>query len=342
MAVQPLKAVFEWVLRTMMKDQTGIVRTMPKKDLVDFNVAMTAERLMRNGFDPNAFKNANQVENAINQIEAPRNVQQGIKSTESAKIFDMEGKEIPKGSKIMGGKQAETEAEILARINEENKKSVKSLKERKRPDVYTLDDYDTTNMSDIKKEIIKTETKLGNLNPTTPGFRERAKPLIDKIEELKKKLNDPEDMAQGGRIGYKDGPEKPGRRTFMKAAAGLASLLPFGIGKVGKVAAPVVAKAAEITGPALAKLVDTVMSAGKLLSVTGTRVKNMVTKKKLGKVEVEEDIADGSYIIKKDGKEIYYKPGRQDEMGGFDEDIIEVIEDRVKKAGGGIGYMLGE
>ena len=26
--------------------------------------------------------------------------------------------------------------------------------------------------------------------------------------------------------------------------------------------------------------------------------------------------------------------------GGFDDDIIEVIEDRVKKAGGGIGYML--
>jgi hypothetical protein len=148
-------------------------------------------------------------------------------------------------------------------------------------------------------------------------------------------------LAEGGRIGYKDGPEKPGRRTFMKAAAGLASLLPFGIGKVGKVAAPVVTKAAEITGPALAKIVDTVMSAGKLISLTGTRVKNMVTKKKLGKVEVEEDIADGSYIIKKDGKEIYYKPGRMDE-GGIEDDIIEVIEDRVKKAGGGIGYMLGE
>ena len=44
----------------------------------------------------------------------------------------------------------------------------------------------------------------------------------------------------------------------------------------------------------------------------------------------------------KDGKEIYYKPGRQDETGGFEDDIIEVIEDRVKKAGGGIGYMLGE
>ena len=149
-------------------------------------------------------------------------------------------------------------------------------------------------------------------------------------------------FADGGRIGYKDGPKDPRRRTFMKIAGGIASMLPFGIGKGVKMAAPVVAKAAEISGPALAKLVETVMSAGKLLSVTGRRVKEMVTKKKLGKVEVEEDIADGSYIIKKDGKEIYYKPGRMDETGGIDDDIIEVIEKRVKKAGGGIGYMLGE
>ncbi len=225
-----MKAIYQWVLRTMMKDQTGVMQTLPKKDLVDFNVAMTAERLMRNGIDPNALKNANQVENAINQIEAPRNVQQGIRNTESAKVFDMEGKEIPKGSKIMGGKQAETEEEILARINEENKKAVKSLKERKRPDVYTLDDYDTTNMSDIKKEIIRTETKLGNLNPTTPGFRERAKPLIDKIEELKKKLNDPEDFADGGvagllgeRTGFKKGSSMT-RRTFLKLLGGMATI----------------------------------------------------------------------------------------------------------------------
>ena len=89
-----MKAVVQWVLRTMMKDQTGVMRTLPKKDLVDFNVAITAERLARNGIDPNALKNANQVENAINQIEAPRNVQQGIKSTKSAEVFDLEGKKI--------------------------------------------------------------------------------------------------------------------------------------------------------------------------------------------------------------------------------------------------------
>ena len=101
-----MKAVLQWVLKTMMKDQTGVMRTLPKKDLVDFNVAMTAERLARNGIDPNALKNVNQVENAINQIEnAPRNVQEGIRSTKSAKVFDMEGKEIPPGSRIMGGKE---------------------------------------------------------------------------------------------------------------------------------------------------------------------------------------------------------------------------------------------
>jgi hypothetical protein len=149
-------------------------------------------------------------------------------------------------------------------------------------------------------------------------------------------------LAEGGRIGYKDGPKDPGKRKFIKAAVGLASMLPLGIGKGVKVAAPVVKKAAEMSEPALAKIVETVMSAGKLISITGKRVKDMVTKKKLKNVEVEEDIADGSYIIKKDGKEIYYKPGRQDETG-IDDSIIEVIEDTVtKKAGGGIARMLGE
>ena len=149
-------------------------------------------------------------------------------------------------------------------------------------------------------------------------------------------------FADGGRAAFKDGPKDPKRRTFMKIAGGLASLLPFGIGKGVKMAAPVVTKAAELTGPALAKIVETVMSLGKLVSLKGKRVKEMVTKKKHQGVEVTEDIQDQSYIIKKGDKEIYYKPGRQDETGGFEDDIIEVIEDRIKKAGGGIGYMLGE
>ena len=149
-------------------------------------------------------------------------------------------------------------------------------------------------------------------------------------------------LADGGRIEYKDGPKDPRRRTFMKAAAGIASMIPLGGAKIIGKAAPVVAKAAEISGPALAKIVDTVMSLGKLISVKGKRVKEMVTKKKHEGVEVTEDIMDGSYTIKKGGKEIYYKPGRRDEMG-IEDDIIEVIEKTVtKKAGGGVARLLGE
>ena len=289
-----LKAVYQWVTRTMMKDQTGVMQTLPNRDLIELNTQITAQRLMQAGVDPTTLKNANQVENAINIIES-RPVQEGIKSTKAGKVFDMEGQEIPQGSKIIGGKAVkETEEEILARMNKENKEAAERIRRKQKE---TMDDM--------------------------------------------KKIEDPEDMAEGGRIGLKDGPDMPGRSKFMKIMGGIAPL-PL-VGKYLKPAIPLIQKGAEITGPALDKIVQTVMSAGKLISQSGRRVKEMVTKKKLKDVEVEEDIMDGpSYTIKTRDKTIYYRPGRQDEMG-IEDDIIEVIEDTVtKKAGGGIAKMLGE
>jgi hypothetical protein len=58
---------------------------------------------MQNGIDPTQLKNADQVENAIIAIESKPKTG-GVTSAKSAKVFDMEGKEIPKGSKIVGGK----------------------------------------------------------------------------------------------------------------------------------------------------------------------------------------------------------------------------------------------
>ena len=146
-------------------------------------------------------------------------------------------------------------------------------------------------------------------------------------------------FAEGGRANFEKGGMS--RRQFMKIMGGVATL-PF-IGKYIKPAMPLIQKGAELTGPALDKIVQTVMSAGKLISQSGKRLKELTTKKKLKDVEVEEDIMDGpSYTIKTKDKTIYYRPGRQDEMG-IDDDVIEVIEDTVtKKAGGGIARMLGE
>ena len=173
-------------------------------------------------------------------------------------------------------------------------------------------------------------------NPILTGFN--TSELFDLVTNLSSSIP----FADGGRAAFKDGPKDPRRRTFMKAAAGIASMLPFGASKIIGKAAPVVAKAAELSGPALNKIVETVMTLGKTISQSGRRVKEMITKKKHKGIEVEEDIMDGSYTIKKGGKEIYYKPGKRDEMG-IDDDIIEVIEKTVtKKASGGVARLLGE
>jgi len=221
------------------RSDDGIMITLKDPQRVTFAENMLGDLLMRNGINPVEITSENQLKLILNRIKAAEaraikntNVS-GIRNTESAKVFDMEGQEIPKGSKIMGGKaidddlpppgsrggdediaapvqsQEETmknmmEAEIKEKLEKQNKDSVSRILERKnREDVYGLEDYDTTNMSEIKKEIIRTETKLGNLNPNNPDFRERAKPLIDKITALQKKLR--EDKADGGRIGYSIG-----------------------------------------------------------------------------------------------------------------------------------------
>ena len=159
-----LKALQEFIIREIFKDApTGVMRTLPNKELVDMNVQVLAQRLMQGGFDPTTLKNANQVENAINIIES-RPVQEGIKSTKAGKVFDMEGQEIPQGSRIIGGKAVkETEAEIAARMSKENKEAAERIRRKQKE---TMDDM--------------------------------------------KEIEDPEDMATGGRAGFADGSEDSG------------------------------------------------------------------------------------------------------------------------------------
>ena len=106
-----LTAIRQWVIKTMLKSkgQTGVVQTLPKKELIEINTQITAQRLLQNGIDPNSLKNSDQGENAVIAIESRPAVQEGIRSTSKAKVFEMEGKEIPPGSRIMGGKEVEAD-----------------------------------------------------------------------------------------------------------------------------------------------------------------------------------------------------------------------------------------
>jgi len=266
-----MKAVLQWVLRTMMKDQTGVMRTLPKKDLVDFNVAMTAERLMRNGVDPNALKNANQVENALNAVETAekanlaKNIRGGIGSTKSAKIMDMEGKEIDPRSKIMGGKQSETEAEIAERLQKENKEGIARIRAGQKMLDDAIDNQSPSLSGDTRTDAvlvaedlaermgkvyddlpIREQTKLYDQayqGLSKQRFKNRKKP--DDADDQESSYDDgPADFdpdaddpnyATGGRAGFKDGMT---RRTFLKLLGGMAAVPIVGkffkLAKVGK------------------------------------------------------------------------------------------------------------
>ena len=75
------------------------------------------DRLLRNGFDPDAFTNPQQVDNAVNMLNSRivsrtipadsaegREITQKIFGKQKAPVFDLEGNRIPEGSGIMGGK----------------------------------------------------------------------------------------------------------------------------------------------------------------------------------------------------------------------------------------------
>jgi hypothetical protein len=355
-----MKAILQWVLRTMMKDQTGIVQTMPKKDIVDFNVAMTMERLMRNGVNPNSLKNANQVENALNMIDNRPKVQEGITSTKSAKVFDLEGKEIDPKKGLMGGKQipdddlpppgsrggpddiaAPTqsadeslrdmmEAEIKKRLETGNKKSIARIRNKK----MVKDAID--NMS---PGFVKGDRKY-NAQLVAEDLAEKkfGKDFYDLDQKLQNDLYgealdglsvDLEDFATGGRAGFKLGSIDKARRAFLKtvgaAGAGITALK-TGLLGLGKEAAPIVDKAVETVTEAPSYFFDLVAKI-KLFGKQRTtpsykeRVNEFTYTGKNGdQYELIEDLDTGEIMIQKD------KMG----MGVSGDKSFDVISDRTE------------
>ena len=296
-----LKAIYQWVIRTMMKDKTGIVQTMPNKDLVDFNVNMTVERLLRNNVDPKSLKNADQVENIINQIEAPKKVDKGITKTKTAEVFDLEGKKIDTSKGIMGGRQIDdlppgdpdlpppgsrggaddiaapiqSEEEVLEKLSKQNKEATRNLQIKLSKD----------------KEYQK--------------FRGETE------EEIRKRfgLDDPDKKADGGRIGYKIGSIDKARRAFLKAAAGITggiAAIKTGMLGLTKGAAPAVEKAVETVTEAPSYFFDLVAKI-KLFGKQKTtpsykeRVNEFTYTGKNGdQYELIEDMDSGEIMIQKD------------------------------------------
>ena len=199
---------------------------------------------------------------------------------------------------------------------------------------------------------------------------------------VKSKKPDPEKKAMGGRIGYKDGPDEPGRRKFMKIMGGLATI-PF-VGKFFKQAdkaAPAVEKAAEVVGQAPSYFFDLVTKI-KMFGKPGISIGPRQNTMNYKNYELMEDVSTGDLRITKqkgdpefnyEEEVMEYRKGQRTEDGvipdeygeatirpdmdgkmkdfedGIEPDSIkEIIKEAtkeapsIKKASGGIARMLGE
>ena len=122
-----LAAIRQWVIKTMTKGQTGVVTIMPKQEIIEMNVQITAERIMRNGINPNDLKTVGQVENVVEQIDAPK-----VVSADSA-----EGRGITE--QLLGKKKADISVPNPAPIStkmpaleaQNLKKSLQKIKNKK-------------------------------------------------------------------------------------------------------------------------------------------------------------------------------------------------------------------
>jgi len=135
-----------------------------------------------------------------------REVPSGIRSTQTAKIMDMEGKEIDPRSKIMGGKQAETEAEIAERLGRENKESAARIKNQK----LIKDAVDNASpgfvRGDRKYNAQLVADDLAQKKFGKDFYDLDQKQQMDLYGEALDGLSvDPDKFAQGGRAGYKFG-----------------------------------------------------------------------------------------------------------------------------------------
>ena len=195
-----------------------------------FQESMVTEKLVRNNYDPRAIRSETELKVILNRIDASKKQSKEQKDKamkQLADIMDMKGRKIPQGSKIMGGEAIETEAEIAARMNRENKEAIaRMLQKNKMKEVYgdRADDMIEAMKSPGAKKSYK-------IMQDDLGVKLYGDESFEEIMEIRKTGKHPrgepeEGLAYGGRAGFMAG--GMGRRAFLKlmggAGAGIAAL----------------------------------------------------------------------------------------------------------------------
>ena len=286
------------IKQTAGRTDDGIMITLRDPQKVELLENVMADLLMRYGIDPRAITSEAQLKGFLNQIEAMTKqsaTTSGIKNTQSAKVFDLEGKEIPKGSKIIGGKE----------LTDSPLDDLKSIVDDFEPMGDKPPPGSRGGPDDIAAPIQSAEESLKDM--TEAEIKKKIEESNKKgIANIKKKLDDdPENKADGGRIGLKDGMN---RRTFLKFLAGAASIPIIGKIfkplKVGKTVSKVpIIKTADVAGKPewFDQLVNKVILEGdEVTKRFATKDREIVHMKKIdddNTVMVYQDLDEGAVRI---------------------------------------------
>ena len=324
----------------------GIMITLPNPKTIDLQESVMMDLLLSNGVDPRLIKSEEQLKNILNQLEAVNKqklkAESGIRNTRSAKVFDLEGKQIPQGSKIMGGKATETEAEIAERLTKGNKQSVQKLRMQKMLD-DAIEDASPGFANDVKvdAELVAENLaeRMGKVYDDLPtkerlDLYDQAYTGLSKqrFKNMRKPDDDPEDLATGGRVGLKAGMS---RRAFLalmgSAGAGIGAAKTGLLKLFGKGAGKQVTKEIIKTPPVPGKpewfdnLVNKVILEGddvtKKFSVQDRQVVHSLKIDDMDDVTVYRNLDDGQIRVSYDSPnnmgeqpvELVFKPGMADE-----------------------------
>ena len=328
-----VEVIKEWVIKTFLKQQPkGVLTTLPKKDFVDLNTAITAERLMRNGVDPNAIKNVDQVDNIIDQLNKPRAVAadspEGKGITEAlfgkkGEVFSLQGEKLDPNLPISGGTQ---QGKKINREFFERDAEAKQLQRRIDSGVAaTVEKMLNMTPMDAMKEANSVIGRKGIYKNLSP---EDAKKILQDTEDHIFERNyvpgefdpDIEDFAGGGVAGMLGERQnfKMGRRAFLKmlagTGAGIAGLKTGVTGLGGKKVATEVAKEAVTTSggtppPYFFNLVKKIKNLGDDVTPNyAVKERDKVTRYK--DYELTEDLTTGEQTIQRykidDGNPTYY------------------------------------
>ena len=204
-----MNAIYKFVLGLIGK-RSGVVTTLPNQKQIEFQANMLAEKFMQNGIDPNALKSPEQVKNVLANIDQAnmrvisadsaegRGITEQFLGKKKAEVFDIDGNKIPEGSKLLGGKQVESDAVIKARLKADNKKGIAGIK------INLVDDSIAKIKSMEPMEAMKEANLVAGKKGRYANLDDnQVKKIMDDTEDHIFERDIPEeDFATGGRVGY--------------------------------------------------------------------------------------------------------------------------------------------